>query len=244
MLFIMAHYYSCTDNWLSKRAFLPSIILFFGTFVSIIMVVYMYRRAVLESSAIGMLFVIATVVFLFKSTASFIKIVKKECPSYFKGWIGENRVGKILKNLPDDYHVFFDVKFDDGNKGNIDYVVIGTPGIFTIEVKYYKRSWARFYQHKKNKRQANNEAKRIYKYFTKLGLDIPWVQSLLVRANTENITKIHDGKTDVLGHEDLNEYFINSLNQNNITVQMVISYVEALKKELKCKKETKSSVSV
>jgi len=53
---------------------------------------------------------------------------------FFKGRAGEGEVGKILKNLSDDFAIFQSLIIN-GKRGDIDYVVIGTTGIFVIEVK-------------------------------------------------------------------------------------------------------------
>ncbi|WP_052374199.1 nuclease-related domain-containing protein [Methanobacterium sp. SMA-27] len=54
-----------------------------------------------------------------------------------KGIKGENIVSEYLKQLPDDYFIFNDVKFP-GSYGNLDHIVIGTNGIFVIETKNIK----------------------------------------------------------------------------------------------------------
>ena len=114
----------------------------------------MYKDA-LTKGGLALLLVFATGVYVIKSINRFAEIIGKKCPSFVLGWFGEKRIGNILSKLPDMYHVFYDVKLHE-RKGNIDYVVIGPPGIFTIEVKYYRRGWATQRQHDKNKRHGIN----------------------------------------------------------------------------------------
>lgn len=55
--------------------------------------------------------------------------------SFFKGARGEERVSRILNNLPDQYHVFND--FIAGGS-HIDHVVVGPAGVFSIETKNWR----------------------------------------------------------------------------------------------------------
>jgi len=52
---------------------------------------------------------------------------------FHKGWKGEEEVLNVLKNLSDNYIVFYDVSLY--NKGNIDFVLLGPCGLLAIEVK-------------------------------------------------------------------------------------------------------------
>lgn len=56
-----------------------------------------------------------------------------------KGKRGEEKVYKILLELPDDYHIFNDVILDTG-KGTtqIDHIVVSKYGVFAIETKNYR----------------------------------------------------------------------------------------------------------
>jgi hypothetical protein len=53
-----------------------------------------------------------------------------------RGSIGENKVTKQLKQLPDDYIIINDVMIPNGDRtAQIDHIVIGDNGIFCIETK-------------------------------------------------------------------------------------------------------------
>lgn len=56
-----------------------------------------------------------------------------------KGIRGEERVHKVLMNLPDDYHIFDDVvlKTEKGTT-QIDHIVVSKHGIFAVETKNYR----------------------------------------------------------------------------------------------------------
>lgn len=54
-----------------------------------------------------------------------------------RGYLGENRVGRILEELPEGFGVFHDV---DLGEENADHVVVGPGGVFNVEVKNYSGS--------------------------------------------------------------------------------------------------------
>lgn len=54
---------------------------------------------------------------------------------FFKGARGEERVSRILMNLPDTYHVFND--FVAGGT-HVDHVVAGPAGVFAVETKFWR----------------------------------------------------------------------------------------------------------
>ena len=55
--------------------------------------------------------------------------------SYFKGARGEERVARLLANLPEDCHVFHD--FESG-RYHVDHVVVCPAGVFSIETKNWR----------------------------------------------------------------------------------------------------------
>jgi hypothetical protein len=84
--------------------------------------------------------------------------------SYLLGYIGEWRVGRILKQIPSDFHLFYDYKVP-GREDNIDFIVVSRYGIFAIEVKTFLKivknlngRWLRraVYQTKGNKERLRN----------------------------------------------------------------------------------------
>jgi hypothetical protein len=65
----------------------------------------------------------------------FSKYAERKMDAYYYGLKGEGCIYFELKKLPKDYLVFQDVKMDQG--GNIDFIVVGSTGFFTVEVKNY-----------------------------------------------------------------------------------------------------------
>jgi hypothetical protein len=65
-----------------------------------------------------------------------IKCRSRDFSSFRNGQKGESAVWYELEKLSDDFIIFQDVKI--GERGNIDFVVLGPTGLFTLEVKSHK----------------------------------------------------------------------------------------------------------
>jgi hypothetical protein len=59
---------------------------------------------------------------------------KEEHQRYLKGHYGEILVNKKLQDLPDSYYIIADLNLGRGRQ--IDHVVVGPPGIITLETKH------------------------------------------------------------------------------------------------------------
>ncbi|MFQ4148739.1 nuclease-related domain-containing protein [Arthrobacter sp. LAPM80] len=64
--------------------------------------------------------------------------VSKEAQAWFAGALGEIEVGRILARLGPDYTVLHAVPVGAGSS-DIDHVVIGPPGVFTLNTKHHKK---------------------------------------------------------------------------------------------------------
>ena len=53
---------------------------------------------------------------------------------YYGGAVGERDVGRVLSHLPSGFHVFNSIRFPSGD---VDHVVVGPTGVFSIETKNY-----------------------------------------------------------------------------------------------------------
>ena len=51
---------------------------------------------------------------------------------------GERRTGRLLESLPPGFTVFHDLRMP-GSRANIDHVVVGPTGVFTVETKNYAK---------------------------------------------------------------------------------------------------------
>lgn len=101
----------------------------------------------------------------------------KQTDHFLFGLEGENAVEKELKNLPSDFVVIN--KGLDTGRGNIDKIVLGPTGVWTLEVKNYHKNILS----DKNLKQSYAEAKTLEGLINKnLGLNIT-AQPVLVFAN-------------------------------------------------------------
>ncbi len=99
----------------------------------------------------------------------------KGAEPWMMGALGEHKIEKVLDQLPPGYVVFPDVIL--GHHGNIDFVVVGPTGVWTVEVKSHE-GWVRFngtiLVHGKNKP------------FEKDFLKQAWSQTISVRGVLNN----------------------------------------------------------
>ena len=76
-------------------------------------------------------------IIIVKLADPFVDFFKRKSLKFYRGWGGELEIKKELEKLPEDFSVFQDITIGQG-KGNIDFVVVGPTGIFTVEVKSHR----------------------------------------------------------------------------------------------------------
>ncbi|MHC5676372.1 nuclease-related domain-containing protein [Nostoc sp.] len=82
----------------------------------------------------------------------------KQAKNQFKGSMGEWGVSTILQNFPDTWVMFNNALIPAGNSGNlteIDHLIIGSKGVFLLEIKTWKGSFSA-YNDKWKRREGNN----------------------------------------------------------------------------------------
>ena len=99
-----------------------------GAIILIISIIFLFKKPNLIIAVV--FFVISGIVFLF------YKLVPNSS-RYYTGWSGEKEIEEKLKELPEDYNLFIDLRLP-GRKDNIDFVATGQTGIFVIEAKKFK----------------------------------------------------------------------------------------------------------
>lgn len=149
---------------------------------------------------------------------------------YSKGLFGEEWVRSLLKNLPDDFVVFENLVLPS-MKSNIDFVVVGPTGIFTIEVKSHKGTvtYDGFqllhnggsFKEKDILRQTKGESIRLTDYLHSKNISFPEIQPVIVFSN--KYVGIHFGKTPiqgvfVIGASWLIDIIQHSMNRTVLTV--------------------------
>ncbi len=168
-------------------------------------------------------------------------ITFRELDAFTKGAEGEQKVRRILKGLPEGYYTLSD--FTNGKKGNIDLVVVGPTGIWTLEVKNYRGGEITFVNgllckngipfEKDFLKQAYAESKHLSDFIHQsLGLMFP-VNPVLVFAN--KFTKIRFGKRPVNGVCVIGTSWLLNLIQER---QIILNPEQCLKVKDEVKKYT------
>lgn len=161
--------------------------------------------------------------------------------NYKDGLNGELAVQRILLNLPDSYCVFANVVIP-GKTFNIDFIVVGPTGIFSIEVKSHKGKisfdgvqllrYGRKFEHN-FLWQAKGEAKELHTFLRNSGIEIPFVDPVLVFSN--RFAFMHFGKklTDgvmVLGSKWLLEGIQSELRKQSLSDEQIAQLQQILEK--------------
>lgn len=151
--------------------------------------------------------------------------------SWYKGLEGENLVLNYLNTLPKDYFVFNDVNLP-GKKGNIDHVVIGPNGIFTIETKnyggkyYIKGNQWFYYKDGEYKKINYNPGSQVIKntmdikgFLKSKGIyKSIWIESIVAFINDDFIIKGESTKYKILAPETVPEYILNYKRRQDIEI--------------------------
>lgn len=110
--------------------------------------------------------------------------------NFYNGRRGEEEVEKELNKLDSNYLIFRNVKL---KKGDCDFVVVGPPGVFAIEVKDYKYATISFDGHDltfngKNKKseihQSKREAANIQNFLSTI---VSYVEPIVVFSEPMNL---------------------------------------------------------
>lgn len=132
------------------------------------------------------------IILIFISSVGLATESKRKRSSWGKGARGERIVASVLNDLPQNFYVFNDLKLPI-QKGNIDHVILGPTGIFTIETKNYSDSftidgdkWFRNgpksrYIHYDPGKQAKEASVKLMNYLSQSGLrGVKWVKPIVV----------------------------------------------------------------
>ncbi len=149
-------------------------------------------------------------------------VVDQDAVGWYRGVIGERRVGSILEQLDDSHTVLHSVPVGKGSS-DIDHVVIGRAGVFSINTKYSpgKKIWSAGYGlyvdgHKQlYVRNSVAETRRASDLLSNAsGLTVP-VTALIVFVHPGLITRkdaagggVHDPEVRVLADDDLYGVFV------------------------------------
>jgi hypothetical protein len=201
----MAVLHNCSKGWLSTHAFRPFLVVL-GTGLVIASVIgAMYWHASATRNGLALLAVLWLVWYSVRNVGALGRLATHITRTYRTGWCGEWIVRRALMQLPDDFHVFYDVQWNEG-EGNTDFIVVCPAGIYTVEVKNHANGVRKSRWHSKEKHQAMDEARDLHSVLKAHGFD-QWVTSVLVRADQKSMSHKIEGNVDLLGRGDIAEYF-------------------------------------
>ncbi len=140
-----------------------------------------------------------------------IKRMIEEAEQFQQGTAGEKRVVDLLRvSLPAPWTLIQSMEFVERRWGDIDLVLIGPGGIWAIEVKaytgptrnvgdrwQYKGRWGWRNRSKHPGRQARRNAVNLKGYLETKGVDVRWVNALVIWAGEEEVLTLQDPEVPV-----------------------------------------------
>jgi len=165
------------------------------------------------------------------AAAGLVMLLKSNYQRWVRRLLGrkkEDPVTRTLKNLGDDYIVFNDIVLPD-SKGNVDYLIIGTNGVFAVEIKSYsgvvKCEADEWFVGGKPVRSLSNQAKRnsitvrggLAKLFADSPAGLPAIVPLLVFLGSRRKLKLFKPTLAVLGLEELVDFIRSRESERPIT---------------------------
>jgi hypothetical protein len=161
----------------------------------------------------------------------------KDGDHYLKGFLGEVDVKLIFDKFPKEYTYIRDLELT--TRGNVDGVLVGPTGIWSIEVKNISglitssgdRLFVR-YRESKHQIQAYAESKAVEEYLYKVLQKQYSVQPVLVYSHKFSFVKIGRHKVKgvcVIGARWLKKLIIESNLNQTITQNDQIAIISALK---------------
>jgi len=158
------------------------------------------------------------------------KQIDKQIEEYSFGQEGEDRVVQsILQILDGNWHLFQNIYLPGRNKGDLDLVLVGPPGIWYFEVKNYRGEYRNIgdtweYKHRKGwKKAASNPSQQAQKYAYRLknflkadGLNV-FINSVVIWANPEASLTVDNPMVAVWRYNQLPEELGNIWQIEKIT---------------------------
>lgn len=160
--------------------------------------------------------------------------------SFEQGLNGEYEVSEILKQLPAGYHLIYDFQY--GKSGNTDMIVVGPTGIWTIEVKNFKKQSITVnndqllgdgYSLENERRQAYREAENLQEYLKSIQLFFP-VNPILVFADPKTQIDLGDNHfkgVSVLEINQILEFIQNHNKDERFTPEICSKLRDEIKKQ-------------
>jgi len=140
----------------------------------------------------------------------------KQIEQYRRGQEGENNaVQLIVQALDGNWHLFRNISLPGRNKGDLDLVLVGPPGVWALEVKNFRgeyRNTGETWEWKNGKnwkaakvnpsRQANNSAYRLKNFLKADNVNV-FVNSAVIWANSESQLTVENPSVAVWRYDRL-----------------------------------------
>lgn len=134
----MALFYGHESKFLrANRTISTYAALVYLIYFALIIVIIFWRLSIAQFSLPAILAIVIVFGPLLLVTDSFMRKEESLMYKFRSGILGEKFIADELRKLDNSFTVFQDVVLP-GKKGNIDFVVVGPTGIFTIEVKNHR----------------------------------------------------------------------------------------------------------
>ena len=144
------------------------------------------------------------------ATDTITKRLDKQIEAHRLGQEGEdNTVQLVVQALNGNWHVFRNLRLPGRNKGDLDIVLVGPPGVWVLEVKNFRgkyRNIGEQWEYLRGKtwknakaspsRQASNNAVRLGNFLKADHLNV-FVNAVVVWANEESQLKVENPTTAV-----------------------------------------------
>lgn len=216
----MANYYSNKNKYLWKRGVTP-ILLWFSIGTGGYFLFLFFHGLITNTKNTGIIIlwgVVTLFLFIF-----WIKITNKKADaisSFIEGYICEQIIKPVLKSLPNDYSVIYNVYFGKG--GNIDFVVVCKYGVFAVEVK-------KWFTKSEYITQSKRQASSLQKHLVEHGVKINFVEPILIYTFRKVIHKNYSEGVEILTKKQIVTFF-----EKNMPVRNYIKFNnEEIKKIVK-----------
>jgi hypothetical protein len=159
------------------------------------------------------------------------KRLDKQIDEYRRGQEGEDRVAElIIQALDGNWHLFRNINLPGRNRGDLDLVLVGPPGVWVIEVKNFRGKYRNvgdtweYRQGKKWKNASSNPSQQAHKNAIRLanflkadGLNI-FVNDAVVWANEESSLTVENPSVAVWKYSRLADELGNIWQGEKFTV--------------------------
>ncbi|MBI4638386.1 MAG: NERD domain-containing protein [Candidatus Rokubacteria bacterium] len=166
--------------------------------------------------------------------------VARRLISVRKGRLGERLVTDLLRRLPDDYCLVNDVMLD-GNRGNVDHVLIDPCGVVVIETKRipgrircYGDEWSvNGHRRRSMSQQVNSGACAVRYFLTErhpglAATALRWVESVVVFTHPTCRLEVNRARTAVVRYSELLQLILTLAGKHRMAPTLASRFAKSL----------------